>query len=397
MLATITAAANHQSIYCPARTATRSAATAYRSVVPQVTILPLPGVPVFQSNLVDQLPVAGISLKDPSAEYPHPMSSSSVILYETRQGKSVKPPPPVTSKYIVKDTGNCSPRYIRCRPCSLNQIEFADSIVLYQIPCTENLLKLSSMPSALMVQPLALPDPSEDPIPVVDFGESGLVRCCCCRGYRNPFMEFVDNGKSFVCNFCGLDGRCLDADERPELCRGTVEFAASREFMMRNVMPPVYFFLIDVSTDAVQTGATAAACSAIMQVISDLPVSSSVSLCVGFSDLERAEEGPRTMIGIATYDSTIQFYNLKLTLQELLMLLVADTEDVYAPFEKDVITTLSDASCACLLCLSSYLWRDLWKAVSLQLLETIIIFFIELTVPPKFGAIAGKYSNHVSE
>ncbi|KAH9685664.1 hypothetical protein KPL70_014045 [Citrus sinensis] len=351
MLATITAAANHQSIYCPARTATRSAATAYRSVVPQVTILPLPGVPVFQSNLVDQLPVAGISLKDPSAEYPHPMSSSSVILYETRQGKSVKPPP----------------------------IEFADSIVLYQIPCTENLLKLSSMPSALMVQPLALPDPSEDPIPVVDFGESGLVRCCCCRGYRNPFMEFVDNGKSFVCNFCGLDGRCLDADERPELCRGTVEFAASREFMMRNVMPPVYFFLIDVSTDAVQTGATAAACSAIMQVISDLP------------------EGPRTMIGIATYDSTIQFYNLKLTLQELLMLLVADTEDVYAPFEKDVITTLSDASCACLLCLSSYLWRDLWKAVSLQLLETIIIFFIELTVPPKFGAIAGKYSNHVSE
>ncbi|KDO53465.1 hypothetical protein CISIN_1g0282912mg, partial [Citrus sinensis] len=39
---------------------------------------------------------------------------------------------------------------------------------------------------------------------VVDFGESGLVRCCCCRGYRNPFMEFVDNGKSFVCNFCGV-------------------------------------------------------------------------------------------------------------------------------------------------------------------------------------------------
>ncbi|KAK9196540.1 hypothetical protein WN943_004669 [Citrus x changshan-huyou] len=33
MLAAITAAANHQSIYCPARTATRSAATAYRSAV----------------------------------------------------------------------------------------------------------------------------------------------------------------------------------------------------------------------------------------------------------------------------------------------------------------------------------------------------------------------------
>ena len=39
-------------------------------------------------------------------------------------------------------------------------------------------------------------------------------------------------------------------------------------------MPAVYFFLIDVSMNAVQTGATAAACSAISQVISDLPVSS---------------------------------------------------------------------------------------------------------------------------
>lgn len=39
-------------------------------------------------------------------------------------------------------------------------------------------------------------------------------------------------------------------------------------------MPALYFFLIDVSMNAVQTGATAAACSAISQVITDLPVSS---------------------------------------------------------------------------------------------------------------------------
>jgi hypothetical protein len=37
-------------------------------------------------------------------------------------------------------------------------------------------------------------------------------------------------------------------------------------------MPAVYFFLIDVSMNAIQTGATAAACSAIQQVLSDLPV-----------------------------------------------------------------------------------------------------------------------------
>ena len=38
-------------------------------------------------------------------------------------------------------------------------------------------------------------------------------------------------------------------------------------------MPAVYFFLIDVSMNAIQIGATAAACGAINQVIADLPVS----------------------------------------------------------------------------------------------------------------------------
>lgn len=37
-------------------------------------------------------------------------------------------------------------------------------------------------------------------------------------------------------------------------------------------MPAVFFFLIDVSMNAIQTGATAAACSAISQAIADLPV-----------------------------------------------------------------------------------------------------------------------------
>jgi len=45
-------------------------------------------------------------------------------------------------------------------------------------------------------------------------------------------------------------------------------------FQVRDPMPAVYFFLIDVSMNAIQTGATAAACSAIAQAISDLPVSS---------------------------------------------------------------------------------------------------------------------------
>lgn len=43
-------------------------------------------------------------------------------------------------------------------------------------------------------------------------------------------------------------------------------------------MPAVFFFLVDVSMNAIQTGATAAACSAISQAIADLPVSSVIAV-----------------------------------------------------------------------------------------------------------------------
>lgn len=56
--------------------------------------------------------------------------------------------------------------------------------------------------------------------------------------------------------FCGIDGsgRRYDADQRPELSKGTVEFVAPTEYMVRPPMPPSYFFLIDVSVSAVRSG-----------------------------------------------------------------------------------------------------------------------------------------------
>lgn len=37
--------------------------------------------------------------------------------------------------------------------------------------------------------------------------------------------------RSYHCNL-GPDGRRRDVDERPELCRGAVEFVATKEFMV---------------------------------------------------------------------------------------------------------------------------------------------------------------------
>ncbi|WCJ18657.1 Sec23/Sec24 protein transport family protein [Euphorbia peplus] len=286
---------------------------------------PLPNQMTAISPLVGQPggPMAAPSKIDPN-QIPRPIPSSSVVLHDTRSQNQANPPPPATSDYIVNDTGNCSPRYMRC--------------TINQIPCTVDLVNTSGMQLSLLVQPLALPHPSEEPVQLVDFGESGPVRCSRCKGYINPFMKFIDQGRRFICNLCGFtdetprdyhcnlgpDGRRRDADERPELCRGTVEFVATKEYTVREPMPAVYFFLIDVSMHAIKTGATAAACGSINQVIADLP------------------EGPRTMVGIATFDSTIHFYNLKRALQQPLMLIVPDVQDVYTPLQTDVIVPVSE-------------------------------------------------------
>ena len=47
-------------------------------------------------------------------------------------------------------------------------------------------------------------------------------------GYAG-FMD--ETPRDYYCNL-GPDGRRRDADERPELCRGTVEFVATKEFMV---------------------------------------------------------------------------------------------------------------------------------------------------------------------
>ncbi|KAL9359167.1 hypothetical protein Peur_047290 [Populus x canadensis] len=39
---------------------------------------------------------------------------------------------------------------------------------------------------------------SLQPQQVVDFGESGPVRCSRCKGYTNPFMKLIDHGRRFT-------------------------------------------------------------------------------------------------------------------------------------------------------------------------------------------------------
>ena len=82
-----------------------------------------------------------------------------------------------------------------------------------------------------MRRPTLAEHPSGEPIPVVNFGGAGVVRCDSCRAYINPFVQFMEGGRSWKCNMCGkvnqvkkqyfchLDGsgKRMDLADRPEL------------------------------------------------------------------------------------------------------------------------------------------------------------------------------------
>jgi protein transport protein SEC24 len=99
-------------------------------------------------------------------------------------------PPFSTTNFRAIDEGSCNPRFIRS--------------TMYNIPTTDAILKQSSIPFGIIVQPLADLNPDETPIEVIDFGKSGPVRCTRCLAYVNPNFQFLNGGRLFICNLCSF-------------------------------------------------------------------------------------------------------------------------------------------------------------------------------------------------
>jgi hypothetical protein len=73
-------------------------------------------------------------------------------VFETRVNGAHVHPPSSLSRFVVRDTGNASPRLLRS--------------TLNVVPVSTDMLNNSGMQFALSVQPLALPDPEDDPVAV---------------------------------------------------------------------------------------------------------------------------------------------------------------------------------------------------------------------------------------
>lgn len=71
----------------------------------------------------------------------------------------------------------------------------------------------------------SMPDINILPVSTSNVLASFFLLLGCGAGFTD------ETPRDYHCNL-GPDGRRRDADERPELCRGTVEFVASKEYMV---------------------------------------------------------------------------------------------------------------------------------------------------------------------
>jgi len=217
------------------------------------------------------------------------------------------------------------------------------SLTCSALPNSNALRSRANVPLGIVLRPLADPPSSaaSQPIPVINPSPAtGVVRCRDCRAYINPFVRFVEGGARWICNICGLlndipqayfssldhQGRRLDLDQRPELTHGSIEIIAPVDYMVRQPMPPVYFFLIDVSEASVKSG--------MLQVICDTILAS----------LDKLPGDKRTLVGFLTFDSTVHFYTLKSGDQSTpQMFVLADLEDIFLPTPTDLLVNLDES------------------------------------------------------
>lgn len=272
---------------------------------------------------------------------PDQMPSPIQVIEDDRQHKTGtfvtnlrgQVPPLITTNFVTQDQGNCNPSFVRS--------------TMYNIPCTSDMLKNSHIPFALSITPFAKLHPNEQEPPLVDLGELGPVRCKRCKVYMSPHMQFIDGGRRFQCVFCNaatdvppeyfahLDhtGRRVDCYDRPELCLGSYEFVATKDYCKNGKSPntPAFIFCIDVSYNSVRSGLVQLICSRLKQdILVNLPK-------------EAGAEESEIRVGFLTYAKEIHFYNVKNSLAQPQMLVVSDTEDVFMPLMDGFLVKLSES------------------------------------------------------
>ncbi|AFZ80520.1 Sec23/Sec24 domain containing protein [Theileria equi strain WA] len=205
------------------------------------------------------------------------------------------------------------------------------------LPSSSTLLQKAQINLGYIIRPLAPLPEGEAEIPLVNYGTDPITRCTQCRTYINPYVRTDPSKRFWICNLCETSnemparyGNNL-VDEQslpPEFNCAVMEYMASADYTVRPPQPPTIMFVIDVSSSAVN--------SRMLEVV-----------CNTIADLIRNDElpgGPRTMVGIMTYDTSVHFYQLSKGVENLQVLVVSDLEDLFLPLSGEILLNLSESA-----------------------------------------------------
>ena len=233
------------------------------------------------------------------------------------------PPPPLMPGAPARPQGlpqvippyatACSPKYL--------------AATVNAVPANLGVRARAQVPIGVVFRPLANPPASAEPLPVVHFGAAGVVRCRNCRSYISPYVTFLEQGSAWRCNFCfrnnevhpayfasiDAQGRRADLAERPELTQSSYEIVATSDYMMRAPMPPMFFFVIDVSAQSVRSGYLKTISETILSCLDDIST----------------EALKRTRIGFITFDSSVHCYELRAGASAPRMHSLTDLSDLF--------------------------------------------------------------------
>ncbi|CAF4624093.1 unnamed protein product, partial [Rotaria magnacalcarata] len=122
-------------------------------------------------------------------------------------------------------------------------------------------------------------------------------------------------------NHLDHSGRRMDWYQRPELCIGSYEILATKQYCKDEKWPepPAFIFMIDVSYNSVRSGLVEYICHILKNDLLD------------YLPKDRNAETSTVRVGFATFDKKIHFYNIKSTLGQPQMMVVSDIEDIFVP------------------------------------------------------------------
>ena len=121
-----------------------------------------------------------------------------------------------------------------------------------------------------------------------------------CR-FQCPFCLVATDVPQEYFAYLDSEGRRTDIRQRPELCLGSYEFLATKEYCRNEKLPepPAFIFMIDVSYRAVSSGFVHLVCQMLKNELESL------------LPIEPTGEESKLRIGVVTFGESVNFFNLK--------------------------------------------------------------------------------------